>query len=51
MLLGSPMAKEAYSKLNTILSDFSDALEMPIDLDKSQIFLFYSPMAIQNQIS
>jgi hypothetical protein len=50
LLLNSPTAREAI-KLNSILSDFSEASGMVLNLDKSKIFFFNTPSCIQIHIS
>jgi hypothetical protein len=45
LLLTSPTAREA-SKLNSILSDFSEASRMTLNLDKSKLYFFNTPIAI-----
>ena len=50
LLLNSPMAREAI-KLNSILSDFSEASNMELNLDKSKLFFFNTPSCIQIHIS
>jgi hypothetical protein len=50
MLMNSPTAQEA-NKLKTILNDFSEASGTSFNLDKSQLFFFNTPLAIQLHIS
>jgi hypothetical protein len=46
LLLNSPSAKEALS-LNAILSDFTEASGMSLNLDKSKLYFFNTPVPIQ----
>jgi len=50
LLMNTPTAHEA-SKLNSILSDFTEASGMLLNLDKSKIYFFNTPIAVQNHIS
>jgi ribonuclease HI len=48
--MNSPTAREAI-KLNSILSDFTEASGMTLNLDKSKLFFFNTPVAVQLHIS
>jgi hypothetical protein len=48
--MNSPTAREA-NKLNSILSDFIEASGMTLNLDKSKLFFFNTPAAVQSHIS
>jgi hypothetical protein len=48
--MNSPIACEA-NKLNSILSDFIEASGMTLNLDKSKIFFFNTPVVVQLHIS
>jgi hypothetical protein len=50
LLMNSPMAREA-NKLNSILSDFTEASGMTLNLDKSKLFFFNTPAVVQLHIS
>jgi hypothetical protein len=50
LLMNSATTREA-QKLNSILSDFTEASGMTLDLDKSKIFFFNTPVAVQLHIS
>jgi ribonuclease HI len=50
LLMNSPTAREAV-KLNSILSDFSEASGMLLNLDKSKLFFFNTPSCVQIHIS
>jgi hypothetical protein len=50
LLLNSPSAKEALS-LNSILSDFTEASGMSLNLDKSKLYFFNTPAPVQIHIS
>jgi hypothetical protein len=50
MLLNTPTTQEA-NKLRSILNDFSEASRTTFNLDKSQLFFFNTPEAIQHHIS
>jgi hypothetical protein len=50
MLMNTPTVQEA-NKLNSILSDFSDATGTSFNLAKSQLFFFNTPKAIQQHVS
>jgi hypothetical protein len=50
LLMNSPTAREA-NKLNSILSDFTEASGMTLNLDKSKLFFFNTPVAVQLHIS
>jgi hypothetical protein len=50
MLLNTPTTKEVIH-LQTILSDFSEASGTTFNLDKSHLFFFNTPLAIQKHIS
>jgi hypothetical protein len=50
LLMNSPTACKSL-KLNSILSDFIEASGMTLNLDKSKIFFFNTPVAIQIHIS
>jgi hypothetical protein len=50
LLMNSPMTHEAV-KLNSILSDFTEASGMTLNLEKSKLFFFNTPMAVQIHIS
>jgi hypothetical protein len=50
LLMNSPTAREA-SKLNSILSDFTEASGMTLNLDKSKLYFFNTPTAVQFHIS
>jgi hypothetical protein len=45
LLLNSPSVKEALS-LNSILSDFTDASGMSLNLDKSKLYFFNTPAPV-----
>jgi hypothetical protein len=49
LLMNTPIAQEA-TKLNSILTNFTEASGMALNLDKSQLYFFNTPMAIQNHI-
>jgi hypothetical protein len=48
--MNTPTAREA-TKLNSILSDFTEASGMLLNLDKSKLYFFNTPIAVQNHIS
>ena len=48
--MNSPTAREA-SKLNSILLDFIEASGMTLNLDKSKLYFFNTPVAVQLHIS
>jgi hypothetical protein len=50
LLMNTPTAREA-TKLNSILSDFTEASGMILNLDKSKLYFFNTPIAVQNHIS
>jgi hypothetical protein len=50
LLMNTPTTQEA-TKLNSILTDFVEASGMALNLDKSQLYFFNTPVAIQNHIS
>jgi hypothetical protein len=50
LLMNTPTSQEA-TKLNSILTDFVEASGMALNLDKSQLYFFNTPVAIQNHIS
>jgi hypothetical protein len=51
MMMGSPTTKEAL-KISSILRDFNEASGYTsINTEKSQIFFFNTPLAIQNHIT
>jgi hypothetical protein len=50
LLLNSPTAREA-NKLNSILSDFTEASGMSLKLDKSKLYFFNTPTSVQRHIS
>jgi hypothetical protein len=50
LLMNSPTAREA-NKLNSILSDFTEASGMTLNLDKSKLFFFNTLAAVQLHIS
>jgi hypothetical protein len=50
LLLNTPSVREA-TKLNSILSDFSDASGMLLNLDKSKLFFFNTPVTVQAHLS
>jgi hypothetical protein len=50
MLLNTPTAQEE-NKLSSILNDFSEASGTTFNLEKSQLFFFNTPVAIQQHIS
>jgi hypothetical protein len=50
LLLNSPTVQEA-TKLNSILSDFSEASGMMLNLDKSKLYFFNTPVPVQRHIS
>jgi hypothetical protein len=50
LLMNSPTAREAL-KLNSILSDFTEASGMTLNLEKSKLFFFNTPTAVQLHIS
>jgi exonuclease III len=50
LLLNSPTVQEA-TKLNSILSDFSEASGMALNLEKSKLYFFNTPPPVQRHIS
>jgi hypothetical protein len=50
LLLNSPTVQEAV-KLNSILSDFTEASGMSLNLDKSKLYFFNTPPPVQRHIS
>jgi hypothetical protein len=50
LLLNSPSVQEA-TRLNSILSDFSEASGMMLNLDKSKLYFFNTPIPIQRHLS
>jgi hypothetical protein len=50
LLLNTPTAQEA-NKLKIILTDFAEASGTSLNLDKSQLYFFNTPVEIQNHIS
>jgi ribonuclease HI len=50
LLLNSPSDQEA-TKLRSILSDFTEASGMTLNLDKSKLFFFNTPVPVQRHIS
>ena len=50
LLLNSPIVWEA-SQLNSILSDFTEASSMSLNLDKSKLYFFNTPASVQIHIS
>jgi hypothetical protein len=50
LLMNTPTAQEA-NKLKTILTDFAEASGTSLNLDKSQLFFFNTPLAVQTHIS
>jgi hypothetical protein len=50
LLMNSPTAKEA-QKINSILSDFTEASGMTLNPDKSKLFFFNTPITVQLHIS
>jgi hypothetical protein len=50
LMMGSPTVREAL-KINNILNDFCEASGTSINHDKSQIFFFNTPLAVQIHIS
>jgi hypothetical protein len=50
LLLNSPSVQEA-TKLRAILSDFSEASGMSLNLDKSKLYFFNTPAPVQRHIS
>jgi hypothetical protein len=50
LLMNTPMVREA-TKLNSILSDFSDASGMLLNLDKSKLYFFNTPSLVQAHLS
>jgi hypothetical protein len=50
LLLNTPTAREAI-KLTSILSDFVEASGMALNLDKSKLYFFNTPIGVQNHIS
>jgi hypothetical protein len=50
LLMNTPTAREA-NKLNSILSDFTEASGMTLNLDKSKLYFFNTPTVIQTHIS
>ena len=50
LLLNSPTVQEA-SKLNSILSDFTEASDMLLNSNKSKLYFFNTPPPIQHHIS
>jgi hypothetical protein len=50
LLMNTPTTQES-TKLNSILTDFVEASGMALNLDKSQLYFFNTPVVIQNHIS
>jgi hypothetical protein len=50
LLMNTPTVREA-TKLNSILSDFSDASGMLLNLDKSKLYFFNTPASVQAHLS
>jgi hypothetical protein len=50
LLLNTLTTREA-TKLNSILTDFADASGMALNLDKSKLYFFNTPVVVQNHIS
>jgi hypothetical protein len=50
LLLNSPTVREA-NRLNSILSDFTEASGMSLNLDKSKLYFFNTPASVQLHIS
>jgi hypothetical protein len=50
LLMNTPTSHEA-TKLKSILSDFMEASGMLLNLDKSTLYFFNTPFAVQNHIS
>jgi hypothetical protein len=50
LLMNSPTTREAH-KLNSILSDFTEVSGMTLNLEKSKLFFFNTPTAVQLHIS
>jgi hypothetical protein len=50
LLLNSPMVRET-NKLNSILSDFTEASGMSLNYDKFKIYFFNAPSPVQIHIS
>jgi hypothetical protein len=50
LLMNTPTAQEA-NKLKSILTDFVDALGTSLNLEKSQLFFFNTPLVVQTHIS
>jgi hypothetical protein len=50
LLMNTPTAREA-TKLNSILSNFTEASSMLLNLDKSNIYFFNTPVIVQNHLS
>jgi len=50
LLMNSPTEREA-NNLNSILSDFTEALGMTLNLEKSKLFFFNTLAAVQLHIS
>jgi len=48
--MNSPIAREAI-KLNSILSDFTEVSGMTLNPDKSKLYFFNTPIAVQFHIS
>ena len=50
LLLNSPTVREA-NTLNSILSDFMEASSISLNLDKSKLYFFNTPVLVQTHIS
>jgi hypothetical protein len=50
LLMNTPTVREA-TKLNSILSDFSEASGMLLNLDKSKLYFFNTPVSVQAHLS
>jgi hypothetical protein len=50
LLLNSPTTQEAI-KINSILSDFTEALGMLLNLENSKLYFFNTPPSIQRHVS
>jgi hypothetical protein len=48
--MNTPTAREV-TKLNSILSDFTEASGMLLNLDKSKLYFFNTPASVQNHLS
>jgi hypothetical protein len=50
LLMNTPTAREAI-KLNSILADFTDASGMLLNLEKSKLYFFNTPVSVQDHLS